>query len=198
VEYPHWLLVIFAVWWLVWAIRPADRRVWLAENSVAITLVLFLIAIYPYFRFSNLSYTLSVVLLFLHAVGGHYMYSKVPYDRWSKRLLGRTISELFGFKRNHYDRLVHFAFGILMAQPARELLQHYAQPREGWSEVLPVCVIMSLAMAFELIEAVIAAALGGGAGQEYLAAQGDEWDAHKDMALAALGAIIAMIIAGIA
>ena len=33
---------------------------------------------------------------------------------------------------------------------------------------------------------------GGELGQAYLGTQGDVWDAHKDMALASLGALLAM------
>jgi putative membrane protein len=49
-------------------------------------------------------------------------------------------------------------------------------------------------MLFELLEWATVAMFGGGLGQSYLGTQGDEWDAHKDMALASLGAVVTMCI----
>ena len=99
---------------------------------------------------------------------------------------------VLGFKRNHYDRLVHFCFGLLLAYPVREVLVRGAELRGAWSYVLAACVIMAASSLFELLEWLVAETLGGNAGQNYIAAQGDEWDAHKDMALATLGAGIAL------
>ena len=53
-------------------------------------------------------------------------------------------------------------------------------------------------MIFELIEWGAAEYFGGDLGIAYLGTQGDVWDAHKDMALASIGALITMlIVAGI-
>jgi putative membrane protein len=49
-------------------------------------------------------------------------------------------------------------------------------------------------MLYELVEWIAAVSLGGDLGQAYVGTQGDVWDAHKDMALASLGALIAMVI----
>ena len=99
---------------------------------------------------------------------------------------------LFGWTRNHYDRLVHFAFGLLIAYPAYELLERYAGPVGAWSYILSPALIMATSMAFEVIEWWAAELLGGPAGSDYVGAQGDPWDAQKDMALATGGALVAM------
>jgi putative membrane protein len=49
-------------------------------------------------------------------------------------------------------------------------------------------------MAFEMIEWGAAELFGGDLGIAYLGTQGDVWDSHKDMALAAFGALLAMLI----
>ena len=48
---------------------------------------------------------------------------------------------------------------------------------------------MSSSMLYELIEWMAANLFGGDLGMAYLGTQGDVWDAHKDMALASLGAL---------
>ena len=100
---------------------------------------------------------------------------------------------LFGWTRNHYDRLVHFGYGLLIAYPAYELLERYASPAGAWSYVLSPALIMATSAAFEVIEWWAAELLGGPAGSDYVGAQGDPWDAQKDMALATVGAVIAMV-----
>ena len=42
-----------------------------------------------------------LAFLLLHTLGGRYTYSNVPYDEWSRALLGRSVGETFGFARNN-------------------------------------------------------------------------------------------------
>jgi hypothetical protein len=118
----------------------------------------------------------------------------VPYDDWFRALTGRTLSSLTGAERNHYDRLVHFSYGLLLAYPAREVFLRVADVRGFWGYYLPLDVVMATSMLYELIEWGAASAFGGDLGTAYLGTQGDPWDAQKDMALATLGAIIAMVV----
>lgn len=191
-NYPLWLLAAFSLFWLILAIRPYDRVVWLTENALTIATIGALTATHSLWPVSNLSYSLVVAFLVLHTIGGHYTYVRVPYDTVIKALFGFALSERLGWKRNHYDRLVHLFYGLLIAYPAYELLERYAQPVGTWSYFLAPALIMASSMVFEVVEWWAAELLGGGAGSDYLGAQGDEWDAHKDMALATGGAIVAM------
>ena len=138
--------------------------------------------------------TLLFLFLVLHEIGAHYTYSLVPYDSWVSALTGRTLSEAFGLQRNHYDRLIHFTFGLLVWRPVVELLRAVAPPRGTWRELLPILFILSSSAIYELIEWAAAVVFGGDLGTAYLGTQGDEWDAQKDMASAAAGAVIAMSI----
>jgi putative membrane protein len=127
-------------------------------------------------------------------VGSHYTYAEVPYDQWFQSLTGTTINELFGWERNHFDRLVHFSYGLLLAYPIREMFLRVVNVKGFWGYFLPLDLTMSTSMLYELVEWAVAIVLGGDLGMAYLGTQGDIWDAHKDMALASLGALIAMII----
>jgi putative membrane protein len=132
--------------------------------------------------------------LCLHTDGAHYTYSEVPYDAAWSALTGSTLNEHFGWTRNHFDRVVHLAYGLLLAYPIRELFLRVAGARGFWGYFLPLDLTMSTSMLYELIEWGAAAVLGGDLGAAYLGSQGDVWDAHKDMALASLGALLAMCI----
>ena len=181
-------LAVFAVS----AIDPRDRADWALENALVIVFVAALAVAYRGFVFSRVSYTLIFVYLCLHEVGAHYTYSEVPYEAWTQALFGVSLNDLFGWRRNHFDRLVHFLYGLLLAYPVRELFLRVASVRGFWGYFLPLDLTMSTSMAFELFEWGAAEYFGGDLGVAYLGTQGDQWDAQKDMALASLGALIAM------
>ena len=133
-------------------------------------------------------------VLSLHTVGAHYTYAEVPYDAWSEALLGMKLNDVLGLERNHFDRLVHFSYGLLMAYPMRELFLRVADARGFWGYFLPLDLTLSTSAIFELFEWVAAELFGGDLGIAYLGSQGGMWDAQKDMALAGLGAAIAMTV----
>jgi putative membrane protein len=146
----------------------------------------------PRFPLSRVSYTLIFLFLCLHEIGAHWTYSEVPYNEWTRSLFGTSLNEMLGLERNHFDRLVHFSYGLLLAYPIREVFMRVADVRGFWGYALPLDVAMSTSMIYELIEWGAAAGFGGELGAAYLGTQGDVWDAHKDMALASLGALVAM------
>ena len=196
-KYAAILGCVFVVVWIIAAINPIDFNDWALENFLSIVCVAALILTAKRFPFSRVSYTLIFIFLCLHEVGSHYTYALVPYDDWFKALTGRTFNSLFGFERNHFDRLVHFNYGLLLAYPIRELFHRVASVKGFWGYFLPLDITMSTSMLYELIEWGAAAFFGGELGAAYLGSQGDIWDAQKDMGLASLGALLAMIITAI-
>jgi putative membrane protein len=198
VRYPTILLGLLVALFAGLAISPPDRLTWALENALVVAGVSALVATHRRLRFSNLSYTLIFVFLVLHEIGAYYTYTLVPYDRWWESLTGRTLSEVFGWERNHYDRLAHFAFGALLALPIRELVKHVFAARGALGFALPVVVALAWSASYELVEWVAALSLGEGTGAAYVGTQGDEWDAQKDMALALGGAVLAMVLAALA
>jgi len=191
------LLAVLLVAWIVLAFEPVDRQTWILENVLLVLFVGALAFSYRRFRFSRGAYVLMFVFLFLHAVGGHYTYSLVPYDEWVRSLTGETLNARLGWQRNHYDRLLHFLFGLLLALPARDLLERVTGVRHGWSYAMAVVLLMACSSLYELIEWGAAMVFGGELGMHYLGTQGDEWDGQRDMALAALGALLAMAAAAL-
>ncbi len=181
-----WLLgVVYSVWWVAMAIAPKYRDDWLLENVLVVLAVGLLVFTYKSFPLSRVSYTCIFVFMMLHTLGSHYTYSEVPYDEWFP---------VFEGGRNHFDRLVHFLYGLLLAYPIREMFLRIGNVSGFWGYFLPLDLTMSTSMLYELIEWGAAEVVGGELGAAYLGTQGDIWDAHKDMALAALGALIAMTV----
>jgi putative membrane protein len=186
------LAIIFLVFAVAMAINPLDRHDWMLENVLVILFVVLVAATYRQLPLSRISYTLIFLFLTLHEIGSHYTYALVPYDDWFRSMTGTGLNELLGFERNHFDRFTHFAYGLLLAYPIREIFIRIAEVKGFWSYFLPLDLTMSTSMLYELVEWGAAEFFGGELGQAYLGTQGDVWDAHKDMALASLGALIAM------
>jgi putative membrane protein len=180
------LVGMYALVWIVTAIRPLDRHDWFLENLLVVAMVAILIGTYRAFPLSDLSYILITAFMTLHAVGAHYTYSEVPLGVW--------IRDAFGFSRNHFDRIVHFSFGLLMAYPIREVFLRVANARGFWAYYLPLDVTLAFSALYEIMEMVIATMVAPGTGDAWLGTQGDVWDAQKDMGLAALGALLCMCI----
>lgn len=184
----------FALLWVVLAIAPYDRSDWLLENALLLAGVAFLVGTRRWLPLSNASYGMLFVFMCLHAIGAHYTYSLVPYDEAFRAATGHTLNGLFGATRNHYDRVIHFAYGLLLVYPLRELLMRHAGVRGFWSYFLPLDLTMSTSLLYELIEWGAAIVYGGDLGAAFLGTQGDIWDAHKDMALAGIGALLGVLI----
>jgi putative membrane protein len=185
---------VLGAFWVALAINPWHRDDWLLENALFVAACAGLAVTYGKFPLSKISYTLIFVFLCLHTLGAHYTYAEVPYDAWFESLTGHTLNELVGWKRNNFDRIVHFCYGLLLAYPVREVFLRIAGVRGFWGYFLPLDLTMSTSMLYEQIEWAAAEVFGGELGVAYLGTQGDVWDAHKDMALASLGALIAMIV----
>jgi putative membrane protein len=179
------MLAVYGVAWGLLAISPVDRDTWLLENYLVFAVVGLLVASHRRFVFSNLSYASLGLFLLLHAVGSHYTYSLVPIGDW--------LRDSFDLSRNHYDRFVHFAFGLLFAYPMREITLRRIHAHRLWSFVVPVLFIVSASSLYEILEWAAARATSPDVGMAYVGAQGDVWDGQKDMLLAFVGAVVAML-----
>ncbi len=181
----HVLCALYAAVWIVAAIRPVSREDWLLENILVFISLPFLTLTYRRRPLSDVSYVLLFVFFLLHAAGAHYTYSEVPFGYWLRDMLGLT--------RNHFDRIVHFSWGLLITYPLRDLTR-FARLRPFWSVFLPAAVIIAWSGMYELIEATVAWLVSPELGQAYLGTQGDMWDGQWDMGLALLGAVLTSII----
>ena len=159
---------------------------WALENGLVFFSIPVLIFTYRRFTFSDLSYLLIFVFLCLHEFGAHYKYSDVPLGEWMKPLLHT--------KRNDYDRVAHFSFGLLLAYPMREIAMRSLGVRGRWLYYLPVECTLALSAIYEILEALMANILTPERGEEFVGMQGDMWDSQEDMFMAALGSIVAVLI----
>ncbi len=191
-------LILYLLIWAALAIDPSYRHDWLLENLLVFIGVPFFVLLHFFLPLSRISYVLLFLFMSLHAVGAHYTYSEVPYDQWFAAFTGSTLNEMLGWERNHFDRLVHLCWGLLLAYPVREIFVRVADARGFWGYLFPLLVVISTSAIYELIEWGAAIRFGGDLGAAFLGTQGDIWDAHKDMALASLGSLVAIgITAGI-
>lgn len=173
---------------------PSD---WALENVLVLLCIAVFIWTYRKFQFSRLSYTLIFIFSCLHEVGSHYTYAEVPYDAWFTSLTGHSLNGVFGWERNHFDRLVHFLYGLLLAYPVREIFLRIANVRGFWGYALPLLFTMASSLFYEQIEWAAAVVFGGDLGMAYLGTQGDIWDSHKDSLMATIGAIISLVITAV-
>ena len=181
---PHILLGLYIVHFSVLAVNPYSRDVWFAENLPMVIIVLALVSTYRRFAFSNTSYLMMSALVYLHTVGGHYTFERVPFG---------YVSDIFGFTRNHYDRIAHFSVGFY-AYPIAEFIFRKGYTRsKGLLAFTGITAIFTVAAVYEIIEWWYAAAADPAAGIAFLGSQGDIWDAQKDMLADGLGSICAAI-----
>ncbi|HBA60117.1 MAG TPA: DUF2238 domain-containing protein [Elusimicrobia bacterium] len=181
---PHILLGLYILEFVVLGVSPYSRDVWVAENTPIVLIVLFLAGMYRNFRFSNTSYLMMSVLIFMHTVGGHYTFELVPFG---------YVSDLFGFSRNHYDRIAHFSVGFYAYPIAEYLYRKGLTASKGLMAFTGVTAIFTVAAVYEVFEWLYAVSADPAAGIAVLGSQGDIWDAQKDMLSDGLGAVCAAV-----
>jgi putative membrane protein len=184
-----WLMLFMAVFTVIWAnsyIGNTDTANWFLENVLTFLLIITLLFTYRKYQFSTLSYLLICIYLCLHVYGSKYTYAENPFGYW--------LQDYLELGRNHYDRIVHFGFGFLLAYPMRELFLKAFNFKKWVAWFLPIEITLSISGFYELIEWAVADLFFKAQGDAYLGTQGDIWDAQKDIFLAFLGAILATTI----
>jgi len=182
----HVLCAAMALVILVTGYRPEKVFDWWLENAAALSFLAVLGISYRKLPLSDLSYLLIFVYLSLHECGAEYKYSDVPLGEWMKPWLHTT--------RNHYDRVMHFSYGLLLAYPMQEWFMRVVGVTSRWRYLLPVEMTLSFSACYEMLEAFAASVLTPERGEEFVGMQGDIWDAQKDMLMAGVGAIAAMLV----
>jgi len=185
----HVLCLAMAVVILVTGYRPEKVFDWWLENAAALSFVAVLGITYRRLPLSDLSYLLIFVYLSMHEWGAEYKYSDVPLGEWMKPWLHTT--------RNHYDRVMHFNYGLLLAYPMQEWFMRVVGVTSRWRYLLPVEMTLSFSACYEMLEAFAASVLTPERGEEFVGMQGDIWDSQKDMLMAGLGAVAAMLVIAI-
>ena len=183
------LLVIFAIFWLLLAINPLYRDVWVAENLILVICIIYVVSTYQRSPFSNTSYWLIFLFCVLQTIGAHYTYAEVPFGFW--------VADLLEIERNHYDRLVHLAFGFFLVLPFKETITRTIKFSSYRSELfLLVLVFFGIGSFYEIVEWLYAIFYEQATetADSFLGSQGDIWDAEKDMLLNGLGAWLYLLL----
>jgi putative membrane protein len=178
--------VVAATWWH--PIHPAEQAM---HHSLTLIGLVGLLLVQRARPLPYASFLLILIFLALHSVAARWIYSFVPYDDWTSALFGFRVSEVFGWHRNNFDRLVHLSYGLCFAPVIYEALR----ARTRWAALLAVEIVLSTSALYELFEWAIAMTLAPADAEAYNGQQGDMWDAQKDMAIATLGAIIGAVTA---
>ncbi|WP_275629517.1 DUF2238 domain-containing protein [Pseudomonas sp. 273] len=191
------LLAAACLWVALLGIAPLDRGDWLLENllvAFGLGLALWRPA---WLRLSRGNWWLLLGFLALHEVGAHYTYSRVPYDALWRHWTSTGLDAALGWRRNQFDRFVHLSYGLLVL-PADEWLRRQLRLGRWTAMAFALSLVMATSALYELAEWVGGEYLGGDQSAAFLGTQDDAWDAQKDMALAGLGALLALGARGLA
>lgn len=178
------MTAFYTCFWLWAAVAPLHRFDWFLENLLVFASVAGLALAYRRHPFSTFSYLLITIFLTLHTLGSHYTYAEVPLGAW--------FGETFEQGRNHYDRLVHFAFGLLISYPLREIFLRHTDIRGFPLYFLPFAIVAASSNTYEFIEWGVAMMVDPESALVFLGAQGDAFDAQKDTGLAIIGAVVSL------
>ncbi len=179
------LFITYVTVWLLLAIDPWYREDWLLENILVFVALPVILWGERRFGFSVAAAWMLFVFFVLHAIGAHYTYSEMPWFD--------AVSRLFGFERNHYDRLAHFLFGFLLFIPFFELFNSFEKSARHAFAFTFVFLIAASGV-YEVLEWLATEMTNPELGIAFLGIQGDQWDSQKDMLLCYLGTIISALV----
>ncbi|WPP70987.1 DUF2238 domain-containing protein [Acinetobacter pittii] len=182
-------LLLIAI--VISGIQPLEFEAYLLHQAGTVFMLILLFVIFKKIGLDFLSFTLYLLFLLIHIIGAHYLYSYVPYNDWIQQVFHFNLDQYMGWSRNMYDRLVHLVYGVLLYPLIYRVFQVWLPSAKPFSLfLLVVQFVMASSVLYELIEWAIAIGLSPEEAENYNGQQGDMWDAHKDMLLATIGAII--------
>ncbi|MGV3587773.1 MAG: DUF2238 domain-containing protein [Adhaeribacter sp.] len=176
---------LFSAFWAYTGFTTSNFTNWLLENTLTIPFIILLYYLNRWHKFSTLAVSLIFIFLMLHVYGSQHTYAENPFGDWVKDQLN--------LQRNHFDRMVHFGFGFLLAYPMHEIFRYKLRLANWLTYLLPLEITFSLGALYEVVEWLVADIFFKEGGADFLGMQGDMWDAQKDIALAVLGTSIIML-----
>lgn len=176
------IIIIAGIWS---AIGAYGGTLWVLEALPCLIGFALLAATYRRFRFTDVTYLFITIHFIILLIGAHYTYARVPAFDW--------LSEAFGWSRNNYDKVGHFAQGFIPALITREILIRLDVIRkQSWIPFLVIAICLAISAAYELFEWLVAVLVKQSA-DDFLGMQGYEWDTQSDMLCATIGAIIMLL-----
>jgi putative membrane protein len=180
--------------WFVSCLSPPWPHELVLQHIPTVLAVVLLLTLDRHQPLSVATFAAVLAFLCLHLLGARYLYSNVPYEEWYHAILGHGKQPLAEWRRNHYDRLVHFFYGLLLVGVAYEVVETSISPPRIWAIAISIGAILASSALYELLEWWLALALAPEQAEAYNGQQGDMWDAQKDMALALAGAILGVLV----
>lgn len=181
------LLLIFLATWIhpLW---PAEQAL---QSSLTIAAFVWLALHARRWRMRDGEFLAICTFIAAHCIAARWLYSNVPYDEWLRNWLRWSPQQSFGWTRNNFDRLVHLLYGLCLLPAIHTALRQRWPLGKGQSFTIGVMLIMCTSLIYEWGEWVVALSLSPKDAEAYNGQQGDMWDAHKDMLMATIGALLA-------
>ncbi len=183
------LLFVVSVFVLTW-INPRWPTDQALHSSLTIVGLIWLLWHTKKYSMKNLDFFAICFLIAIHCVAARWLYSNVPYDEWFKTAFNWSPQEAFGFERNHFDRLIHFLYGICFMPAVANFIRVKNNTSMRAALAIGLMLIMASSLIYEWAEWAFALFMSPEQAEAYNGQQGDVWDAHMDMLLATLGAAL--------
>lgn len=193
-KYKLLIVIAVVVFTIITCINPIYPEEQILQHIGTVLLVLLMLFDIKKNYLGKVSFIGLALFTTLHIIGARYIYSYVPYDDFIQQFCGISINELLCTTRNHYDRLVHFSFGLLMVPMFSQIAEKKMRCSKGTAIVTAWMIIQTGSMIYELFEWLLTIVMTTEAANNYNGQQGDMWDAQKDMALALLGSSFTAIL----
>lgn len=186
------LIIIFLAFTAVTFIHPVYPREQFLQHAGTILLLIPLFADLMKDRMPMAAFVGILLFAILHVIGARYIYSYVPYKEWGISL-GIVDADFFHDTRNHYDRFVHFCFGMLLFPYLQYACKQWFTLKALPAVFMAWLIIQTGSMVYELFEWLLTIVMSPEQADNYNGQQGDEWDAQKDMVLAMAGSTVLAI-----
>lgn len=180
------MLAVFFGFFIWSIINPKESFTCFLEIIPAIIGLIILAFTFNRFRFTNFTYFMILIHCIILFIGGHYTYTEVPLFDYFK--------EIFHQSRNNYDKVGHFAQGLIPAMIIRELfIRKNVISNKSFFNFIIVSICLAISAAYEWLEWGVSVATCDG-GDAFLGTQGYVWDTQSDMLFATIGAITGLIL----
>ena len=174
---------------LTLATSPAGTLNWFLEVGPGLAGMIVLAATFRRFPMSRFVYVCVFLHILVLVFGAQWTYALNPLGEWMKGA--------FGFSRNNYDKIGHFAQGFFPVFVISEVMMRTTPLRSrGWVGFLSVSVALAVSAFYEMFEWWSAVLLDPEGGDKFLGTQGYVWDAQSDMFMCLIGAILGYVALG--
>lgn len=177
---PSVLLLIFILAYILSAIKPFDYFYWFYDSLLPVGIVLILAVTYKIFRFSTITYVVTLIQCIFILIGSHFTYHRIPF-------MSITFSD--GTERGIFDWVAHFTAAFMLSLMAFEILKYQLKITSvKFILIASIFFCLGIAAIWELIE-WLAWLVSNNA---FDLTQGYEWDTQMDIFMTLNGSVFCM------